>query len=25
MQRGFQTREPETALGRLVEDLANVP
>jgi len=25
MQRGFQTREPEMALGRFVEDLANVP
>src|SRR6267378_4197214 len=24
MQRGFQTREPEMALGRFVEDLANV-
>jgi len=25
MKRGFQTREPEMALGRFVEDLANVP
>jgi len=25
MKRGFQTREPEMALGRFVEDLADVP
>jgi enoyl-CoA hydratase/carnithine racemase len=25
MKRGFQTREPEMALGRFVEDLTNVP